>query len=96
MNHSHDILWTLIRNHKAVLTERRLHIVTNSILFREAVEKAGIKYKFLAKSLGLTPYGLQKKIENQSEFKASEIYLASEVLNLTEADRNAIFFCTTR
>lgn len=70
--------------------------MTNSILFREAVEKAGIKYKFLAKSLGLTPYGLQKKIENQSEFKASEIYLASEVLNLTEADRNAIFFCTTR
>lgn len=96
MNHPHDILWTLITNHKAVLTERRLHIVTNSTLFREAVEKAGIKYKFLAKSLGLTPYGLQKKIENQSEFKASEIYLASEVLNLTEADRNAIFFCTIR
>lgn len=96
INHLRGILWTLIENHTAVLTERRLHIMTNSALFREAVEKAGIKYKFLAESLGLTPYGLQKKIQNQSEFKASEIYVASKVLNLTEADRNAIFFYTMR
>lgn len=67
--------------------------MTNSDLFREAVAKAGIKYKFLAKSLGITPYGLQKKIDNQSEFKASEIYTASEILNLSEQDRNSIFFC---
>lgn len=66
--------------------------MTNSALFREAVAKAGIKYKFLAKSLGITPYGLQKKIDNQSEFKASEIYTASKVLNLSEQDRNSIFF----
>lgn len=66
--------------------------MTNSALFREAVAKAGIKYKFLAKTLGITPYGLQKKIENRSEFKASEIYLVSETLNLSEADRNSIFF----
>lgn len=67
--------------------------MTNSVLFRAAVEKAGIKYKFLAKSLGLTPYGLQKKIDNHSEFKASEICRVSEILGLSEADRNSIFFC---
>lgn len=67
--------------------------MTNLALFREAVAKAGIKYKFLAESLGITPYGLQKKIDNRSEFKASEIYTASEVLNLSEQDRNSIFFC---
>ena len=67
--------------------------MTNSALFREAVAKAGIKYKFLAKSLGITPYGLQKKIDNRSEFKASEIYTASEILGLSEHDRNSIFFC---
>ena len=67
--------------------------MTNSALFREAVEKAGIKYKFLAESMGISPYGLQKKIDNRSEFKASEIYTASDVLNLSEEDRNAIFFC---
>lgn len=67
--------------------------MTNSSLFREAVARAGIKYKFLAKSLGITPYGLQKKIDNKSEFKASEIYTASDLLNLSEQDRNSIFFC---
>ncbi len=70
--------------------------MTNSTLFREAVAKAGIKYKFLAESLGITPYGLQKKIDNRSEFKASEIYTASAVLNLSEHDRNSIFFCKER
>lgn len=67
--------------------------MTNSVLFREAVAKAGIKYKFLAETMGITPYGLQKKIDNRSEFKASEIYTVSEVLNLSETDRNSIFFC---
>lgn len=67
-------------------------MLTNSNLFRAAVEKAGIKYKFLAKTLGLTPYGLQKKIDNLSEFKASEISRVSETLNLSESDRNSIFF----
>lgn len=67
--------------------------MTNSALFRESVARAGIKYKFLAEMLGITPYGLQKKIDNRSEFKASEIFTASEVLNLSEQDRNSIFFC---
>lgn len=66
--------------------------MTNSARFREAVAESGVKYKFLARSLGITPYGLQKKIENKSEFKASEIYIISEVLSLSEADRNCIFF----
>lgn len=66
--------------------------MTNSVLFRKAVVSSGVKYKYLAQSIGITPYGLQKKIDNQSEFKASEIYKLSDALNLSDADRNAIFF----
>lgn len=36
--------------------------MTNTALFREAVENAGVEYKFLAKTLGITPYGLQKRL----------------------------------
>ena len=50
----------------------------------------------LAAALGLTPYGLQKKINNQTEFKASEILTLSEVLHLSEKERNAIFFAKKR
>lgn len=66
--------------------------MTNTVLFRETVAKSGMKYKHLAQSIGITPFGLQKKIDNRSEFKASEIYKLSDVLNLSEFDRNAIFF----
>ena len=70
--------------------------MTNSALFRAVVAKSGIKYKHLAQSIGITPYGLQKKIENQSEFKASEIYKLSDILNLSDYERNAIFFSSNR
>ncbi len=66
--------------------------MTNSTLFRESVKKAGIKYKALADILGITTYCLQNKIENRSEFKASEICLVSDALNLSDSNRNAIFF----
>lgn len=66
--------------------------MTDTALLREAVTRSGLKYKKIAESLGLTTYGLQKKIENKTEFKASEILLLSELLNLTERERNAIFF----
>lgn len=66
--------------------------MTDTALFRETVEKKGVKYKFLADCLGITPYGLQKKIENQSEFKASEIVALCEALHLEGNEREQIFF----
>ena len=66
--------------------------MTNSKMFRATVSSRGIKYKHLASILGITPYGLQKKIDNLSEFKASEIQLLSTTLALSEQERNSIFF----
>lgn len=68
--------------------------MTDSEQFRSTVSKRGLKYKYLANTLQITPYGLQKKIDNRSEFKASEIVKLSYVLNLTEAERNQIFFAS--
>ena len=66
--------------------------MTNSRKFRDAVNRAGLKYNYLAKQLDITPFGLQKKIDNMSEFKASEIHKLSKLLNLTDGERNQIFF----
>ena len=66
--------------------------MTNTALFRETVDKRGLKYKFLADCIGITPYGLQKKIENLSEFKASEIVALCEALQLDRNEREQIFF----
>ena len=66
--------------------------MTDSKALRSAVTYRGIKYKTLAAILGITPYGLQKKIDNRSEFKASEIVKLATALQLSEQDRDKIFF----
>lgn len=66
--------------------------MTNTKLFRDIVKSTGIKYKYLANSLGLSYAGLKAKIENDREFKAKEIQITSEVLNLDNETRDKIIF----
>lgn len=66
--------------------------MTDSKTFRAVVSNRGMKYKTLAAGLGITPYGLQKKIDNRSEFKASEIVKLTTALQLSERERDQIFF----
>jgi hypothetical protein len=42
--------------------------------------------------MGLSPEGFYKKLRGESEFKVSEVSCLTEVLRLTEEQRNAIFF----
>lgn len=66
--------------------------MTNTIVLREKIKATGLKYNFIAPQLGLTPMGLQKKIENDTEFKASEIKNLADLLGLSAEERDAIFF----
>lgn len=67
--------------------------MTNTSALRQKIEQSGLKYRFVAEMLGITPYGLQKKIENVTEFKASEISKLSKLLKLSAAEMTEIFFC---
>ena len=67
-------------------------ITTNTELLREKMEQSGYKLRFIAMKAGLTYQGLLNKLNNVREFKASEIKALSDLLNLTEAERTAIFF----
>lgn len=66
--------------------------MTDSAALRDAVAKSGIKYRKIADEMGITAYTLQKKIDNETEFKASEIVKLSALLSLDDATRSAIFF----
>lgn len=66
--------------------------MTNTRKLRDEIQSKGLKYTFVAAYLGLTPNGLKKKIENDSEFKASEIKKLYELLELSELERSEIFF----
>lgn len=66
--------------------------MTDSKELSEVIEKSGLKIIHIASVLGLSREGLYKKINNQTEFKASEIVRLQEILNISNEKRDEIFF----
>ena len=69
--------------------------VTDTKRLLEIIEASGLKKKYIAHELGLTPYGLQKKIENKNQFKAIEIKMLCDLLKITSLKtKDEIFFAS--
>lgn len=66
--------------------------MTNTSLLEEYIEKSGYKKSFIAEKIGLTAYGFALKVNNKSEFKASEMTVLCELLQINAKDKEAIFF----
>lgn len=66
--------------------------MTDTKLLRNLIEASGLKYNYIAKKLDLSAYGLKLKIENDNEFKASEITKFCEILSLDMETRDKVFF----
>lgn len=67
--------------------------MTDTARLRARIEAKGLKLKYVAKILGLSPYTLSQKIENDSEFKVSEVDALSDLLGLSLVEKDEIFFC---
>ena len=69
--------------------------MTNTELLEEKITKSGLKKSYIAKAIGLSPYGLTLKIHNENEFKASEIEKMCILLGIDNLEeRCAIFFAS--
>ena len=66
--------------------------MTNTALLEQYIEKSGYKKSFIAEQLGLTAYGFTLKVNNKSEFKASEMTTLCKLLKISKRDKDAIFF----
>ena len=66
--------------------------MTNTPLLEQYIEKSGYKRSYIASQLGISSYTLALKINNLSEFKASEIETLCTLLNIDVAERMTIFF----
>ena len=66
--------------------------MTNTSLLEQYIEKSGYKKSFIAAQLGITAYGFTLKIDNKSEFKASEMTILCKLLKISAKDKEAIFF----
>ena len=67
--------------------------MTNTELLEKAIDKSGFKKNYIAKTIGLSPYGLAKKIKNVTEFKTSEINALCKLLKIESLEKKEkIFF----
>ena len=61
-------------------------------LLREKIDACGFKLVYVAKQVGVSYQAFLKKLNNETEFKASEIKVLKELLKLTNEEANKIFF----
>lgn len=69
--------------------------MTNTILLEDYIKKSGYKKIYIAEMLGISRYAFSMKCTNKVEFKASEIEILCELLNIDIDDRLNIFFAKT-
>lgn len=65
--------------------------MNNSLLYSK-IDSSKLSKSYIAESLGLTRQGLYNKLNGESEFKGSEIKKLSDLLNLSDQEKEDIFF----
>ena len=66
--------------------------MTSTIEVRRKIEEKGLKLNYIARKLGVTPYGLSLKLNNQNEFKSSEISIMCDILGITDLKGERVSF----
>lgn len=67
--------------------------MTNTLLLEIAIKKAGFTKKEIARKLNLSDMGFYQKLNNITEFKASEISALYDLLKLSSLEeQQQIFF----
>ena len=66
--------------------------MTDTEKLNDAISESGIKITAIANKLGISREGFYKNLNNETEFKASEISAMQKILGLTNRKRDEIFF----
>lgn len=65
--------------------------MTDTKALRDRIQSSGLKDKFIAKTIDISAYSLQRKIDNDNEFLVGEVAAISQLLGLSLEDKDAIF-----
>ena len=67
--------------------------MTNVKLLKKKIQLSGLKKSFIAMKLGVTPSTFSALLNGKSEFKASQIRVICELLDIKDAEEvKTIFF----
>lgn len=66
--------------------------LTDSKKLSDEISDSGMTITAIARKIGITREGFYKKLNNETEFKASEISALQKILRLSNKKRDEIFF----
>lgn len=67
--------------------------MTNTEMLNRKIQESGLLRSFILDEMGIKSYAtLRAKIENKSEFTASEMDKLCDILHINKSQRGAIFF----
>ena len=66
--------------------------MTDTTMVRGCIRSRGMKLSHVARVLGISSGTLRYKLENESEFKISEVEKLSKMLGMTPEQRDRCFF----
>ena len=66
--------------------------MVNTMLLKNTVRNKGFRLNFLSEKLGISYNAFYQKATNVKSFKPPEVYMLSGLLDLTEEEKNMIFF----
>lgn len=61
-------------------------------LLRDAIERSGLKTRYISSMLGITPQAFGAKCRGQVAFRKSEVYVMKDLLRLSDRESTEIFF----
>lgn len=65
---------------------------TDAQLLEEKIESTGLKVGFIIEKLGISRTSWYKKKAGKIPFRVSEIYVISDLCNMTDEEKSKIFF----
>lgn len=66
--------------------------MTDTVKLREVIKSRGVSFAFIARKIGMTRQGLMKKLDENSDFKAYQMFIIKDLLRLTDEEAKDIFF----
>lgn len=67
--------------------------MVDSVLLDEKIKQSGLKVNYIADTLGISRAGFDKKRNNKTPFRKSEIYVICDLLKIYDSDdKMRIFF----
>ena len=66
--------------------------MVNTQLLDDYIATSGLKVGYIVEKVGLSRQGFDKKRKGKTPFRVSEIYVISDLLRLTDDEKNKIFY----